>query len=48
MLDAETGKALSKKKAKEYAKERGIPFVEGKDIVRAYRIFKEEEAMIFE
>ncbi len=48
MLDAETGKALSKKKAKEYAKEMGIPFVEGKDIVKAYRTFKEENVMIFE
>ncbi len=48
MLDAETGKALSKKKAKEYAESRGIPFVEGKDIVRFYKEFKEIRMNIFE
>jgi len=48
MLDEETGRALSKKKAKEYAKERGLPFVEGRDIVKAYKVFKEEDFPIFE
>lgn len=48
MLDSETGKALSKSKAKRYAEERGIPFVEGKEIVKAYKRFKEEEAMVFD
>ncbi len=48
MLDAETGKALSKKKAKEYAESRGIPFVEGREIVRFYREFKEIRMNIFE
>ncbi len=48
MLDAETGKALSKKRAKEYAERKGIPFVEGKDIVRYYKEFKEVRMNIFE
>jgi len=48
MLDAETGKALSKKKAKEYAEGKGIPFVEGKDIVKYYKEFKEVRMKIFE
>ncbi len=48
MLDAETGKALSKKKAKEYAESRGIPFVEGREIVRLYKEFKEVRMNIFE
>jgi len=48
MLDAETGKALSKKKAKEYAEEKGIPFVEGKDIVKYYKEFKEVRMNIFD
>ncbi len=48
MLDAETGRALSKRKAKEYAEERGIPFVEGRDIVKAYKNFREEKMLIFE
>ncbi len=48
MLDAESGKALSKKKAKEYAEEKGIPFVEGKEIVKCYKEFKEVRMNIFE
>jgi len=48
MLDAETGKALSKKKAMEYAEEKGIPFVEGKDIVKYYKEFKEIRINLFE
>jgi len=48
MLDAESGKALSKKRAKEYAEEKGIPFVEGKDVVKYYREFKEVRMNIFE
>ncbi len=32
MLDEETGKALPKEKAMEYAEENGIPFVEGKEL----------------
>ncbi len=48
MLDAETGKALSKKGAKAYAEEKGIPFVEGKDIVKYYKEFKEVRMNIFE
>ena len=48
MLDAETGKALSKKKAKVYAEEKGIPFVEGRDVVKYYKEFKEIRMNIFE
>jgi 3,4-dihydroxy 2-butanone 4-phosphate synthase len=48
MLDAETGKALPKEKAIEYAEEKNIPFVEGKDIVRYYKEFKEVRMNIFE
>jgi len=40
MLDEETGKALSKKKAIEFAEKNGIPFVTGEEVVRA---FKESE-----
>ncbi|AGK62039.1 3,4-dihydroxy-2-butanone 4-phosphate synthase [Archaeoglobus sulfaticallidus PM70-1] len=47
MLDAETGKALSKEKAIEYAEERGIPFVEGDEIVEYYRDFKEVKVKLF-
>jgi len=48
MLDAETGRSLSKSKARRYAEERDLPFVEGKDVVKAYKRFKEEGSMIFE
>jgi len=48
MLDAETGKALPKEKAMEYAEEKGIPFVEGKDIVKYYKEFKEVRVNLFE
>lgn len=37
MLDDETGKALSREAAREYARERGIPFVEGSQVIRAYK-----------
>jgi len=47
MLDAETGKALPKDKAIRYAEENGLPFVEGKDVVGAYREFRECCANIF-
>lgn len=40
MLDGETGKALSKEKAVEYARKNNIPFIEGKDIVKAYSEYK--------
>ncbi|MHC1635089.1 MAG: 3,4-dihydroxy-2-butanone-4-phosphate synthase [Candidatus Methanospirareceae archaeon] len=36
MLDEETGNALSKEDAKRYAAERGIVFIEGKEIKEAY------------
>ncbi len=48
MLDEETGRALSKKRAKMYAEERGFPFVEGKEIVKAYKTFREESIKVFE
>lgn len=47
MLDSETGKALSKEKAVKFSEERGIPFVEGKEIVKFYRDFREIKAKIF-
>jgi 3,4-dihydroxy 2-butanone 4-phosphate synthase len=47
MLDAETGKALSKDRAFQYAEEKGIPFVEGKEIVEHYRDFKEVKVKLF-
>jgi 3,4-dihydroxy 2-butanone 4-phosphate synthase len=47
MLDAETGKALPKEKAIKYAEEKGIPFVEGKEIVEHYRDFKEVKVKLF-
>jgi len=47
MLDDRTGKALSKEDAMAYAEERGIPFVEGKDIVSCYAEFKEIKAKLF-
>ncbi len=37
MLDEKTGKALSKEKALEFAKERDIPFVTGEEVVKAYK-----------
>jgi 3,4-dihydroxy 2-butanone 4-phosphate synthase len=39
MLDDVTGKALPKEKAKEYGVYKGIPFVEGKEIVKAYNAY---------
>lgn len=36
MLDAETGKALSKKDAMKYASEHGLVFLEGAEIISAY------------
>lgn len=47
MLDAKTGKALSKEKADKYAEENGIPFVEGKAIVEYYLDFKEVKSNLF-
>ncbi len=47
MLDATTGRALSKEKAIQYAEEKGIPFVEGKEIVEVYRDFKEVKVKLF-
>lgn len=47
MLDERSGKALSKCEAMKYAEENGIPFVEGKAIVRAYAEFKEIKAKLF-
>lgn len=37
MLDDKTGKALSKKDAIEYARENGLVFIEGKDVVKAWK-----------
>ncbi|HIH69474.1 3,4-dihydroxy-2-butanone-4-phosphate synthase [Methermicoccus shengliensis] len=37
MLDDESGNALSKDAAKRYARLKGIPFVEGSEVVRAYK-----------
>lgn len=36
MLDAETGRALSKRRAMEYGREKGIVFVEGREIVEEF------------
>lgn len=47
MLDAETGKALTKEKAMEYAEEKGIPFIDGRTVVEHYRKFREVEASLF-
>jgi 3,4-dihydroxy 2-butanone 4-phosphate synthase len=47
MLDATMGKALSKERAMEYAKKNKIPFVGGKEIVKAYEEFKEVKAKLF-
>jgi len=47
MLDAKTGRALSKRDAMKYAEENGIPFIEGKTIVKYYKEFKEEKIKIF-
>ncbi|MCS7144390.1 MAG: 3,4-dihydroxy-2-butanone-4-phosphate synthase [Archaeoglobaceae archaeon] len=47
MLDSETGKALTKEKAMKYAEEKGVPFVEGKEIVKHYREFREVRAKLF-
>jgi len=45
MLDSETGRALPKEKAKEYGKKRGIPFLEGGQIIEAWEKVKEEDVM---
>ncbi len=47
MLDAETGRALSKRDAIAYAEENDLPFIDGKTIVEKYREFKEVEATLF-
>ena len=47
MLDAETGRALTKEKAMEYAEEHGIPFIDGRTIVEHYRKFREVEVSLF-
>lgn len=47
MLDAETGRALTKEKAMEYAEEKGIPFIDGRTIVEHYRKFREVEVSLF-
>ncbi len=38
MLDDESGRALTKTKAREYASERGVTFLEGAEIVQAYQV----------
>ncbi len=40
MLDERTGRALSKENAIKYAEEYNIPFVEGKEIIKAYSLAK--------
>ncbi|MDI9645454.1 MAG: 3,4-dihydroxy-2-butanone-4-phosphate synthase [Archaeoglobales archaeon] len=47
MLDAESGKALSKQDAVRYAEENDIPFIDGKTIVQNYREFREVNVKIF-
>lgn len=47
MLDSETGKALDKEKAMKFAEVKGIPFVEGREIVKYYKEFKEIKTKIF-
>ncbi|HDD36489.1 MAG: 3,4-dihydroxy-2-butanone-4-phosphate synthase [Archaeoglobaceae archaeon] len=47
MLDAKTGKALTKDEAMKYAEKNGIPFIEGKEIVKAYKEFKEVKMNLF-
>ncbi|AKB19229.1 MULTISPECIES: 3,4-dihydroxy-2-butanone-4-phosphate synthase [unclassified Methanosarcina] len=39
MLDDESGKALSKAKSKEYGEEHGLVFLEGQEIVEAYKLW---------
>jgi 3,4-dihydroxy 2-butanone 4-phosphate synthase len=39
MLDDNNGKALSKNDAMEYARKHNLIFVEGKDILEAYRLW---------
>jgi len=40
MLDGETGKALSLKKAREYAEKHGLLMIEGNEIIEAFKNFK--------
>ncbi len=47
MLDARTGRALSKEDAIAYAEENDVPFIDGKTIVEKYKEFKEIEATLF-
>ncbi|MCW7071843.1 3,4-dihydroxy-2-butanone-4-phosphate synthase [ANME-1 cluster archaeon ex4572_4] len=39
MLDSKTGNAVSKSDAKSFAAERGLVFLEGKEIIKAYKTF---------
>lgn len=43
MLDDNNGKALSKKKAREYGKDNGLIFLEGQEIIEAHMIWKDSE-----
>ena len=47
MLDENTGKALSKKDAKLYAKNHDLVFLEGSEIVEVYKNFLEHRSSIF-
>ncbi len=47
MLDERTGKALSKKDAKLYAKNKDLVFLEGSEIVEAYKDFLEHHSYFF-
>ena len=41
MLNDETGKALKKDDAMDYAKRHGLVFIKGKQVVKAFKVFKE-------
>ncbi|MDM7919733.1 MAG: 3,4-dihydroxy-2-butanone-4-phosphate synthase [Methanosarcina sp.] len=43
MLDDDSGEALSKEKSKDYGKEHGLIFLEGKEIVEAYTLWTGSE-----
>ncbi len=45
MLDSNSGKALSKENAIRYAEQNGIPFVDGKTIIRNYKKFVKDRKL---
>ncbi len=45
MLDDNTGRALHKEEAKTYAEENGMVFVEGSEVIEAYKIWNAERSI---